>query len=196
MTPRPRRGPTPVMRTHSPPLSLRKRRPRGGLTIVELTVAMSALMIAMLAIASSSRAARTLRHTDSEQQLAGAALDSMMRTAKAASHAASSDAAGWGNALAAALAPGGSVGCTFDVPGLDAWDASTSVGILEVILDETLTDAELGVDLGLPRDLDKDRTIDNPDVRAGAQLLPVVITLRWRGAGGPRQLTRGFYLRA
>ena len=56
------------------------------------------------------------------------------------------------------------------------------------------SDAEIELALGMPRDLDNDGAIDNPDVRTGARLLPVLITLRWRGVGGDRQLVRGFYV--
>jgi len=167
---------------------------KGGLTLVELMVAMSVLMIGMLALTSSSLAAHTLRRGDHQQQLAGAALHSMMETTRAVSSAALTDITGWGHALPAALAPGGSIGNTFDVPGLEPWEGARSVGTIGVIVDETLTDGELGLDMGLPRDLDNDGAIDNPDVRANARLLPIVISLRWRGVGGDRQLVRGFYV--
>ena len=65
---------------------------------------------------------------------------------------------------------------------------------VEVITDETMTDQELGVHLGLPRDLDADGEVTSVDVRGRALLLPVLLRARWHGAGGERELVRALYL--
>jgi hypothetical protein len=61
---------------------------------------------------------------------------------------------------------------------------------VRVVLDETLTDAELGMALGMPRDLDGDGLQETTDVSATAQLLPIVVEVAYRPARGAPELFR------
>ena len=60
---------------------------------------------------------------------------------------------------------------------------------LIVITDETATDADVGMALGMPRDLDGDGNADNTDVALSALVLPVVIEAVW-GPAGKREAFR------
>ncbi|MEZ6020171.1 MAG: hypothetical protein R3F17_08735 [Planctomycetota bacterium] len=65
---------------------------------------------------------------------------------------------------------------------------------MQIILDETTTDADLGITLGLPRDLNGDGDAADTDVSADCTLPPVIVRTRWSSAGGQRQATQAFYL--
>ena len=57
-----------------------------------------------------------------------------------------------------------------------------------------LDDETLGINLGLPRDLDGDGDATHSDVRETAGLLPVVIRLSWSGVAGESSLEHAFYV--
>ena len=80
------------------------------------------------------------------------------------------------------------------VPGLEPWVGENAVITVEVVTDETASDIDLGVRLGMPRDLDRDGIADNGDVRDTGRMLPVVVRARWLGASGPRQIEQGFFV--
>ena len=101
---------------------------------------------------------------------------------------------GWSNAVTAALAPGGAIGNTFTVRGLTLPAGAATVGTIQVVTDETATDAALGTRLGLPRDLDGDGVVLSNNVSATARLLPVILQVNWTGESGTRVISQGFYL--
>ncbi len=78
--------------------------------------------------------------------------------------------------------PEGTRGATFSVAGLDGKDGTLS-GRITIVTDETITDQELGMSLGLPRDLDGDGLAENVDVAVTAVALPIIIEARWGPAG-------------
>ena len=96
--------------------------------------------------------------------------------------------------MLAALAPGGEIGNAFDVPGLTPPQGLLLPGSLQVVLDETTTDADLAVQLGMPRDLNGDGDSLDPDVTLSATMLPVVIRVRWTGATGEQEITLPLHL--
>lgn len=165
-----------------------------GTRFVERMVLLAILLIGSLAITSSTIAADTLERSNQERELAEEALQATMEAARAISIASRDKPAGWGMAVTAAFDAGGSIGNTFDIPGLDRWASESAVGTVEILRNETLTDAEIGLELGMPRDLDGNGVADNPHVGEHARLLPIVVTLRWDGAAGKRQLVRSLYL--
>ena len=63
-----------------------------------------------------------------------------------------------------------------------------------LVTDETRTDAALGCQLGMPRDLDGDGLATNTNVSGTALLIPVVVRARWSGSRGNQAITHGFYL--
>lgn len=167
---------------------------QAGFTLVEAVVAVAILLIGTLALASTSLAVHTMHETDQDRRAAAAALHGVMENIRSVSNGSLEDDAGWAVAVTAALQPGAAPGDLFAVPGLEPWEGEPAVGSVTVLRDETLTDAEVGCALGLPRDLDNDGLVDNADVTDTAELLPVVLRARWRGAGGDREIVRGFYL--
>jgi len=80
----------------------------------------------------------------------------------------------------------GTDGPSFDVPGLPGKDQGT----ITLVTDETSKDADLGMSIGMPRDLDGDGKVDSTDVTATARVLPVIVTVTWTGRGQPEQTLR------
>ena len=73
---------------------------------------------------------------------------------------------------------------------MEPWAALNSVGSIEIITDETTVDTQLG----LPRDLNGDGDMEDTNVAFDAQLLPVLIRVRWNTGEGQREMRQGFYL--
>ena len=167
---------------------------RAGLSLIEVVVAVAVLSVGVLAVASTSMAVSSLDGTERESYLATTRLKSLSEEIQAYSNDARDDARGWPIAMVAALRPGGLFGDEFDVLGLAPQAGAPAVGSIEVILDERRTDADIGVALGMPRDLEADGEALSPDVSASAQVLPVVLRLRWRGETGEREMTHAFYV--
>ena len=165
-----------------------------GFTLIELAVATSILMIGIVSVLSASSHMHSLRVSNRERTLAQNAVRSMAERLHAASHGFSSAPGTWAQELLATYGPGGSFGNTFAVEGLTPVQGNESVGTIALSTDETDTDLELQAQLGMPRDLNGDGDDSDADVSAGARLLPVVLTLRWRGERGVHQMRHGFYL--
>jgi prepilin-type N-terminal cleavage/methylation domain-containing protein len=174
--------------------SIRRRRSRRGFTLVEIALAVVVLVVAMLAMSASTLRMHGLRRTNRELALAQNAVRSIAEEVRAISRAGADSAAGWSTHVRAALAAGGSLGSTFEVRELTPPEGQPTVGTIEVVDDETVTDAELGLDAGMPRDLDGDGLATNGEVGAGARLLLVVLRARWRGARGEHELSHPFYV--
>lgn len=168
--------------------------PRGGYTLLEVTLAITVLLVALLAATASTLRMHGLRRVNHERMLAQNAVRATSERLQSLSGRAETDAAGWNAAVLAGLAPTGEIGSVFDVRELTAQNGATSVGSIELVTDETATDAELGVQLGLPRDLDGDGAASTHDVTDTARLLPVIVRARWRGAAGNAQIVHAFYL--
>jgi len=182
------------MRTSTQIARRRLRASRSGFSILEIAVGTAFLMIGLLVVTSSVLALQNMRRVDEESRIVGETLRSLMHEIHEVAEVSVGTPGGWAPSVLAACAPGGTMGQVFDVPGLDPWPEERTVGRLEVLTDETVTDAELGVELGLPLDLDRDGRIGNPDVGEGAVLLPVVLRARWVGASGRREVVRGILL--
>jgi len=165
-----------------------------GFTLIELAVATSILMIGIVSVLSASSHMHSLRVSNRERTLAQNAVRSMAERMHAASHGFSDDPGTWAQELLATYRPGGSFGNAFAVEGLTLVEGDESVGTIALSSDETDTDRELQAQLGMPRDLDGDGDAADTDVSASARLLPVVLTLRWRGERGVHQMRHGFYL--
>jgi hypothetical protein len=98
----------------------------------------------------------------------------------------------WAQAVLAAYGPAGTD--SFDVDELDRANPVLSVGSIQIVTDETATDQELGVEIGMPRDLNGDNVVDDADVSDGARLLPVIVTVEWTGVSGVQRLQSAFYV--
>jgi hypothetical protein len=84
-------------------------------------------------------------------------------------------------------------GSGFAVAGLDPAPDDPD-GLVGELRFPTLTGSELredvaDEDLGMPRDLDGRNGVDASDHKDDYRLLPVEVTLRWRGTSGIRTLT-------
>lgn len=167
---------------------------RGGFTLIELAIATSILMIGIVSVLSASSRMHSLRVSNRERTLAQNAVRSMAERMHAAAHGFSDDPDTWAREVLATFGPLGSFGNTFAVEGLTPVEGDLSVGSITIGTDETATDRELQAQLGMPRDLDGDGDGAETDVSASARLLPVVLTLRWRGERGVHQMRHGFYL--
>jgi hypothetical protein len=85
--------------------------------------------------------------------------------------------------LLAVYGAGGPQGVPFSIPSIDPGGALA--GSIRIIADETLTDAQIGLALGFPRDLDGDGAAATTAAAVVALALPVVIEARF---GDPRAL--------
>jgi hypothetical protein len=92
------------------------------------------------------------------------------------------------DSVEAAFGAGSPSGGAFAIPAIDDEDDVPS-GRVIVITDETLTDEDVGMQLGMPRDLDGDDLTETTDVSTTALLLPVIVEARW-GPPGRREVFR------
>ena len=153
-----------------------RRTPQAGFTLAEVALATTVLLVALMAISAATFRSHTLRQQNRETTLANNAVRSMSECVHARSREASIDPPNWATDLAAVFEPGGAIGNTFEARGLNEVDGSTPVGTLSIITDETSTDSELGVEMGMPRDLNGDGDALDSDVSNSAHLLPVNTT--------------------
>ncbi len=121
-------------------------------------------------------------------------IDAFVRALRDAARAASEDPALWAGEILAAYGPDGSPGNELPITGLDPWEGSDHIATVTIITDETTTDSELGCNLGMPRDLDGDGLASNSDVTNNASLLPAIVDVRWRHAGGAFEVRQAVYL--
>jgi len=165
-----------------------------GFTLIELAIATSILMIGIVSVLSASSQMHSLRQVNRERTLAQNAVRSISERIHAASQGFSDDPTTWCDELLALYGPGGSLGDGFEVLGLALPEGEDFVGHIAIHTDERLTDAEIGRDLGMPRDLNGDGDATDADIRNSARILPVTITLRWIGESGQQVLRHGFYV--
>jgi prepilin-type N-terminal cleavage/methylation domain-containing protein len=174
----------------------RPRARQAGFTLIEVVITAAVLFIGLLAMTSTSWVVHSLRGTYADKQLAHQGLQGVIEDLYALGEIARDDEDGWAPTILERFGPGGDIGETFNVRGLEAWPDEASVGRVTIVTNETLTDEELGVALGMPRDLNGDGAVNDTDVSDDAVLLPVIVELRWRGEAGNRRLRQCVYLLA
>ena len=185
--------------THRSPARRRpanRRRPtrEAGFTLLEVVVTVAVLMIGLMAMSSTSVVVDSLRKSSGDRATAQAAMQYIIADLRATAHAADDDPANWADEVLAAFGPGGVPGEQIDVEGLQPWAGQPSVATVQIVTDETTTDAALGVAAGMPRDLEGDGAATDVDVRGSAALLPAIVRIRWTGEKGDQQLTEVVYL--
>lgn len=173
---------------------LRRTSKRSGFTLLEVIVTASVLLVGLLAMTSTSVVVNSLRRSASDLQRAQQAMQVLVEDLHAAAREADDDASAWAADVLSLYGPGGTPGDSFTIDGLDPWEGETDVAFINLVTDETTTDAALGVALGMPRDLDGNGSATNTDVSGSASILPAVIRLQWSGSAGPQQLTQVIYL--
>ncbi|MDZ4772959.1 MAG: prepilin-type N-terminal cleavage/methylation domain-containing protein [Planctomycetota bacterium] len=166
----------------------------GGFTMLELSLAMTILVVALVATAASNMRMNSLRRSNRDRVVAHNAVQSIAENVHALAREGVSDPSGFGNHVVAALSAGGQLGTTFDVPELTPITGEAHVGSIRVVFDETMSDAALGAELGLPRDLNGDGDALDTNATNSSRLLPVVVTLRWRSQSGDQRIVHPFYV--
>lgn len=164
---------------------------------METALATTVMLVALMTASAATLRMHGLRQQNRERVVAQNAMRSIVEQVHAVSAAARNDADeinSWAEIMQAAFAPGGDIGNTFLVPELTPRGPALPVGTLAVFTDETLTDAAIGFDLGMPRDLNGDNAADDTDVTDDARILPVLVTVQWRGVSGTNQMSHAFYV--
>jgi prepilin-type N-terminal cleavage/methylation domain-containing protein len=181
--------------THGQAVSRARRKcARGGFTMIEVSLALTVLVVALVATTASNLRMQALRRSNHDRVAAQNAVQSIAERVQAIGRAGTSDASGFAPHVVAALSAGGDLGATFDVPGLTPVAGGAHVGTIRIVTDETASDAAVGAQLGLPRDLDGDGDALDGDVSASAHLLPVVVSVRWHAQSGDRAIVHPFYV--
>jgi len=157
-------------------------------------IAMVVLMISLLALTSTSRVVHSVNESDRLRRKALSGLRTAVEHLQSRSTALIDSDTGWANDLVQAYTLGGNPGPLFDVRGLEPWQGEAALGTIQIITDETETDVILGVGLGMPQDLNGDGETLSTDVSADAQLLPVIVRIRWEGSAGRREFTQGIWI--
>ncbi len=165
--------------------------PRSGFSLLEVIVGLSILTIGMLAVTSTSIGTHNLRRADASRLAARNAIEAISREVELVASSIDLTAGDWAAAVQDAFAAPLNA---FDVPGLEPWDSEPAVLTVEILNDETLSDVDIGLRLGMPRDLDRDGAIATTDLRSSGRMLPVIVRARWQTPSGPRQLEQGFYV--
>ena len=168
---------------------------RGGFSLVELAIAMSILMIGLVSAAAATMRLHELRRQNRERIVAQNAVRSMGERIHAQSYGFSDDPDTWAANVLGVYGPSGSFGDEFSVPLLTSLDPDNErCGTIQIITDETLSDAAIGFELGMPRDLNGDGDASDNDVTGDARILPVVLQVTWRSQSGPATVSHGFYV--
>ncbi len=144
---------------------------QGGFSLIEAAIAMILIIVPTSVMVVSVASGGREQLTVNERFLAIEAAKSKAEEIRATPIG--EITAKWG--------PGGTEGPTFSVPELDG---DALAGSVQVIVDETLTDDQIGFSLGMPRDLDGDLVVASVDVSTTAVALPVIVTVTW---GPPNQ---------
>jgi len=164
------------------------RRRTAGLTLVELTVAVTVMVIAICATASTVVTTSALNQSSHETAVARKAAETMIETLRntpfqevfARYNADPGDDPGGPNTAPGA---GFAVGGLTVAPGAPGGVAgaillpSAGPGLFENVDDPTL---------GMPRDLNADAMVNAVDRAADYVVLPVTVRVSWVGKSGPR----------
>lgn len=165
-----------------------------GFTLVEIGLAMTILLVALMAMGASTVRMSSLRRQNRERAIAQNAIRTISEQIHATSDRIRREGGVWSTDMIAALSAGGEIGETFDIEGLNAQQGLAAVGAFQVFVDETQSDADIGFELGMPRDLDGDGSADNADVSDTARILPIVVRANWNGVSGDQQIVHPFYV--
>lgn len=168
---------------------------------MEVSLAITVVVFSLMAMSASTLRTHALRKQNREKAVAQNAI----RMVSESIHAISQDAlrgaqpptTTWSSLVVAALtddATPTSLGTTFEIAELNAPPNVPTVGTIQIITDETLTDEQLEVEIGMPRDLNGDGDAADTDVNGTARLHPVIVTVTWRAPNGTQTLRQPFYV--
>jgi hypothetical protein len=166
-------------------------RSRAGFSMIETSIAAAVLTIAVCGLSGSVVSAIALNRVNRETALAEAAVRGVMEqvTGVQFAEAFARFNADAGDNPGLGLSPG----ATFDVAGLRGDGGALPGSITFPTIDDG-GGPELREDtddpaLGMPRDLNGDAIIDAADHAGNYRVLPVRVTVTWRGVSGLRTLT-------
>ena len=170
--------------------SRQARANQAGFTLVEVAIAVIVLLVGLMALSASAVRVQGLARAARERMAAQNALRAKAEEIRSISRAGLADPLGWGlhvtNAMGALA--------TFPVEGLTPIEGQTTVGAVQLVTNETLDDESLGVELGMPRDLDGDWQATSTAVAGSARLLPVLLEARWLSPWGEQRITQGLWI--
>jgi len=179
----------PSLHRLSRPLHRRPRGPRDGLTVLELTIALVVMTIAVGMLSGTMSSTSRVAPLQRESALAAMAARSQLEAMRAQpfrelfalyNDVAADDPGGAGTAP----------GSGFRVAGLRSPDGPQGfVGEVRFPGDgATLREDVEWVQLGMPRDLNRDDVVGDLDVSGSYFLLPVEVHMRWESMAGVREL--------
>jgi len=170
------------------------RRGRAGFTFVELAVTMVILLVALLIFSSTLSSVAEQRAINRESALAQEAARNMLESLRSENFAEvfaryNSDPADDPGG------PGTAPGSRFAVANLDeapdSPDGFEGEVVFPIVVDPVaglqLREDQVDRALGLPRDLSGDCVVDDQDHSTDYFVLPVRITVRWKGRTGTRE---------
>ena len=169
-----------------------RRRRGSGFTLFEIAITIAILILAVASTSAATISLSALRRENRESAIAQDAARVLADRVLALGRGRSGSTGGWARDVTDLVCTPNSLGVAFDVPGLEPLEGMAHVGSITFIVDETRTDLELGVPLGMPRDLDGDGFTDGTNVLSTARLLPAIIELRWQGVRGEQRLVHPF----
>ena len=164
-------------------------RRKGGYTLLDLIVGIMILVIAVGAVSTSLTSGFSLNRSNSERAIAIQFAEGVLERIRATEF---EEIYARYNATAADdPADGISPGASFTVQGLRPveGDPDGIVGEVRFPGDGTLLlEDEVDRNLGLPRDLNADGVVDGLDHSGDYAVLPVQVSVSWRGANGPHRV--------
>ena len=161
-----------------------------GFTLVEVSLSIVVLMVGVLSITSSTLRIDALRRKNHDSAIAHLAISQVAETLQAHAAKARFEVDGdnvntWAESfLSLAQAD---YGDGFRVTGFTPLLGASEAGSVQFIINEGLTDEDLEVLMGMPRDLNRDGDSSDTDVSEDAHLLPVIIRLAWSGPNGEEE---------
>jgi len=171
-------------------------RSRRGMTLLEISIAMPIVLVALGMLVQILAVGTGLRRTNREGRVANAAAQDVLEQVRNQEF---SEVIRLYNAdpFDDPLGPGTAPGNTFAVSGLPALNPDAGVPVGEIILPTTNTGTEVVpvwevredlqlANLSLPRDLNGDVIINAEDRSDDYTIVPALVRVRWRGANGPR----------
>lgn len=167
---------------------------QSGFTVIEMALATTTLMVGIMSISAATLRMHQLSRQNHEKTLAFNSVHGMAERLNSASAVAALDAGTWLDTILEAYGPGGTLGDTFEIQGLTPAVGNATVGTIEFITNETLSAEDLGLEMGMPRDLNGDGDANDASVLGDARMLGVVITARWRNKGVDAFIQHPFYI--
>lgn len=161
---------------------------RAGLTLIELALASSVVLVAILGALGAVTSSSDLTSSTRETTTALAAAQMMMERL----HGTPCEEV-WAryNDIAGDDLDGAGTTTGFAVDGLDPQDGDADGLVGRIVLPAPagpLTETFVDASLGMPRDLNADGAVDGNDHSGDYVVLPVRVLIEWRGSSGDRSL--------